>query len=146
MNLVVLFVLKNSSLYCIFNYFWKHFRVFDHQISNRRIERVLSVRVSHDEDQTTDNHRQSHGWRVIFPYKRKTYCSLVADIWMIDSIQTFDFGSIYRVHIWKCQLKDNFTVPVKRILSRSDRHVNYLQITFIGKGQSCKIYLLFIVG
>lgn len=49
--IVILKVHEHSALNCMFNNFFKHPRVFDHQIANLRVQSIICVRICQDEDE-----------------------------------------------------------------------------------------------
>jgi len=69
-NLIILFVLKNSSFNCILDYLFKHVLIFFHQISYIGIQRIFSIGIGHDEYQPTNNHSQGNSWCVVFSHQR----------------------------------------------------------------------------
>jgi hypothetical protein len=115
MNLIILLVLKDPPFDSVFDYLFVHVGISFHKVSYFGIERVFSVGIGHDEDEPTDDHGQGNSWSVVLSYERQTDCSFVADVGVVYSMQTLDFRSIDRVHIWKGQLEDNLALSIERL-------------------------------
>lgn len=65
-NLIIELILKCPTLHSVIKDFIKGIRIFDHSITDVGIQGILSIRVCHDIDEATYDHRKVYSWRVVF--------------------------------------------------------------------------------
>ena len=127
-DLIIGFVLKGSSFFCVIDYLFEHHQVLGHQVTYFRIQGILAVGIGHYEDQPADNHGQGDRGGVILSNKRQTNSPFVSNIGMIQLRWTFYLWRVYRVAIGKGELKVDLGLMVGRVFLGSDAYLSLIHI------------------